>query len=35
MGGRAGDVVSVDLPPGRIESIWIVAIIAAPAEEAA
>ena len=35
MGGRAGDVVSVDLPSGRVESIRIVAIIAAPAEEAA
>jgi transcription elongation factor GreA len=34
-GGRAGDVVSVDLPSGRVESIRIVAIIAAPAEEAA
>lgn len=35
MGGRAGDVVSVDLPSGRVESIRIVAITTPPAEDAA
>ena len=35
MGRRAGDVVSVELPSGRVESLQIVAIIPPPAVDAA
>jgi transcription elongation factor GreA len=35
MGRRAGDVVSVDLPSARVESLQIVAIISPPAADAA
>jgi transcription elongation factor GreA len=35
MGRRAGDVVSVELPSGRVESLQIVAITPPPAAEAA
>jgi len=35
MGRRAGDVVSVDLPSGRVEPLRIVAVTAPPAVEAA
>src|SRR5690242_10172361 len=35
MGRRAGDVVSVDLPSGRVEALRIVAVTAPPAVEAA
>ena len=35
MGRRAGDVVSVDLPSGRVESLQIVAITAPPEVDAA
>jgi transcription elongation factor GreA len=35
LGRRAGDVVSVDLPSGRVESLQIVAISAPPAVDAA
>jgi transcription elongation factor GreA len=35
MGRRAGDVVSVELPSGRVESLRIVAITPPPAAEAA
>jgi transcription elongation factor GreA len=35
MGRRAGDVVSVDLPSGRVESLQIVAITSPPAADAA
>ncbi len=35
MGRRAGDVVSVDLPSGRVESLQIVAISSPPAVDAA
>ena len=35
MGRRAGDVVSVDLPSGRVESLHIVAIASPPAVDAA
>jgi transcription elongation factor GreA len=35
MGRRAGDVVSVDLPSGRVESLRIVAVTASPAVDAA
>jgi transcription elongation factor GreA len=35
MGRRAGDVVSVDMPSGRVESLRIVAITSAPAMDPA
>jgi transcription elongation factor GreA len=35
MGRRAGDVVSVELPSGRVEELRIVAVTAAPAVDAA
>ena len=35
MGRRAGDVVSVELPSGRLESLAIVAIVPAPEVQAA
>jgi transcription elongation factor GreA len=35
MGRRAGDVVSVDLPSGRVEALRIVAVTAPPAVDAA
>jgi transcription elongation factor GreA len=35
MGRRAGDVVTVELPSGRVESLEIVAIISPPAVDAA
>lgn len=35
MGRRAGDLVSVDLPSGRVESLQIVAVTAPPAVDAA
>jgi transcription elongation factor GreA len=35
MGRRAGDVVAVDLPSGRVESLRIVAVTSAPVVDAA
>jgi transcription elongation GreA/GreB family factor len=34
MGRRAGDVVAIELPSGRVESLQIVAVASSPAVDA-